>query len=357
MSHDYHQHDASVSQAAQVGGGEIKRETSTYMTDKDAEKLCTLFADGLDAGVGYARILDFMDRQKLDPKLIKRLRHSVLEMGDRLGEAFARFGILDGPTRKLILVAEEQGTLPRTFKEQAKFYARRYKRRKRGVGAMVYPVIIFCLGVFVFANNVGQVQDLALSKDTWAEMKDLGLEAAILSAVFSAVCWFLGYLFLNMPVDSGIRALFGRLWYAVPFFSRGTQLQSVANFCRYLEQSLNAGMDVYRSIDLAAEASGNPSFIKYAPRAADVVEQGYPLDAAFREIREMPEEVLDYIGIGEETGRIDEQLRFLTKRYDELAAEASEKALEYFTNIVIFTVIIGTLITAFMSVIGLFTLF
>ena len=122
MSYDPHDYDASISRAVQVGPQEIRRETSTYMTDRDAEKMCTLFADGLDAGVGYARILDFMDRQKLDPKLIARLRHAVLETGDRLGEAFARFGILDGPSRKLILVAEEQGTLPQTFKENRGLY-------------------------------------------------------------------------------------------------------------------------------------------------------------------------------------------------------------------------------------------
>lgn len=357
MSQDYYDNDASVSEIAQVAPRAVVREQSTYMTDQDAQKVCTLFGDGLSAGIGYARILDFMERQKLDKKMIQRMRYSVLELGDRLGEAFARFGILDGPTRKLILVAEEQGTLPRTFKEQAKFYGKRYKRRKKGVSAMVYPVIIACLGLFYFVPNIKHIKQVTLAHDTWQILRQMGIHSTIISAIFCVVCWFLGYAFLNMPVDSGIRAFFGRLWYAIPFFSKGSHLQSVANFCRYLEQSINAGMDVYRSLDLAAEASGNPAFIKYAPRAARLLEEGYPLDAAFREIKEMPEDVLDYVGIGEQSGRIDEQLRFLTTHYDELAEEASEKALLYFTNIVIFAVIIGTLIAAFTSVISIFKIF
>lgn len=357
MSHDYYDYDASISQAAQVGQPPpraVRREQSTWMTDRDAEKMCTLFADGLSAGIGYSRILDFMERQKLDIKLIDRLRLAVLEHGDQLGEAFARFGVLDGPSRKLILVAEEQGTLPQTFKEQAKFFGRRYARRKRGVYAMVYPLIIICLGVFFFASNIHAVMDVTFASDTWDQITDLGIRSAIKSVVFIIFSAFSGYLFLNMPVDSSFRAMAGRVWFAVPLFSGAARQQSVANFCRYLQQSVNAGMDVYRSIDLAADASGNPGFIQSAPRVMHLLEEGYPLDTAFREIRGMPDEVLDYIGIGEETGRLDEQLRFLTTRYDELANETSERTLNYFTNLVIMTVIIGVLITAFTSVIGIF---
>ena len=324
------------------------------MTDLDAEKMCTLFADGLSAGIGYSRILDFMERQKLDARLIDRLRLSVLEHGDQLGDAFTRYGVLDEPSRKLILVAEEQGTLPQTFKEQAQFFGRRYERRKKGVYAMVYPVIIICLGVFVFAQNIGQIMEVTFAHDTWARVKDMGIRSVIQSAIFVMVSALSGYGFLNMPVDSSIRALAGRLWFAVPFFSGAARAQSVANFCRYLQQSVNAGMDVYRSIDLAAEASGHPSFIACAPRAMHLLEEGYPLDAAFRELKGMPEEVLDYVGIGEETGRLDEQLKFLTGRYDKIAEEVSERTRTYFTNMVIFTVIVGTLVTAFISVIGVF---
>ncbi len=357
MSHDYYDYSASVSQASQVGQEPpraVRRESSTWMTDRDAEKMCTLFADGLSAGIGYSRILDFMERQRLDAKLIDRLRLSVLEHGDQLGEAFARFGVLDGPSRKLILVAEEQGTLPQTFKEQSNFYGRRYKRRKKGVYAMIYPIIIICLGVFFFAQNIHVVFDVTFASDGWDQLIKLGIRAAIKSVIFAMAAGFSGYLFLNMPVDSTLRSIAGRVWFSVPFFSGATRQQAVANFCRYLQQSVNAGMDVYRSIDLAADASGHPSFMASAPRVMALLEEGYPLDTAFRELKGMPQEVLDYIGIGEETGRLDEQLRFLTERYDELANETSERTLIYFTNIIIFTVIVTVLIVAFTSVIGIF---
>lgn len=358
MSYDYYEYDPSLSQSAQMSGPlqprEVRRESSTWMTDRDSEKVCTLFADGLAAGIGYARILDFMERQRIERKLVDRLRVSVLDHGDQLGEAFARFGVLDEPSRKLVLVAEEQGTLPQTFKEQSKYFGRRYARRRRGVFAMVYPVIIICLGIFVFADNIGDVMEVATAIDTWDVVFELFLKSLIKSLLFCLVMGLSGYAFLNMPVDSPVRSAAARLWYSVPFFSAATKQQSVANFCRYLQQSVNAGMDVYRSIDLAADASGNPSFIASAPRGMALLEEGYPLDTAFREIRGMPQDVLDYVGIGEETGRLDEQLRFLTERYDTLANETSERVMTYFTNIVIIVVIIYTLVSAFASVIGLF---
>ena len=344
-----HDHDASLSMNAQVGGAggggqqrAVVREQSTYMTDQDAEKLCSLFADGLSAGIGYARILDFMERQKLDPKMIQRMRYSVLELGDRLGEAFARFGILDAASRKLILVAEDQGVLPDTFKEQAKFFGRRLKRRKNFAYSLVEPAVMFCLGAFAFRNVFSNIIELTFAKDMWPLIQDILIRTGIQSTIFCVVGGFGIYAWLHMPVESSLRESAGRLLYSLPIGSKPARLQAVANFCRYFRQSINAGMDVYRSLDLAAEASNSPRFMRDVPKAIAVLESGYPMDAALRAMKDMPQEVLDYVGIGEETGRLDNQLEFLTERYDELSDEAARRqtiARMYFLRFLFIVVI------------------
>lgn len=329
MSPDIYDYDASISEAAQVGDGPkaVIREQSTYMTDRDAEKMCALFADGLDAGIGYARILDFIERQKLDAKMVQRMRHAVLELGDRLGESFARFGILDAASRKLILVAEEQGALPETFKEQSRYFGRRYERRKAFAYSLAEPMILVCLGFFYFRNIFSKIVEATFAPDTWGIMKDAALIATMETGIFCAVTLLLIYAWLNMPVDSSIREAFARIWYQLPFVSKPQRLQAVANFCRYFRQSVRAGMDVHRSLDLAAEASNSPTFMRDVDKAIGVLEAGYPMDQAFSAFKDMPQEVVDYVGIGEETGRIDNQLDFLAKRYDKLTDEASERQM------------------------------
>lgn len=326
-------------------GGAVVREMSTYMTDRDAEKMCQLFADGLRSGVGYARILDFMERQHIDTKMTARLRTAVLEYGDRLGEAFARFGVLDAPTRKLVLVAEEQGSLPATFTEQAKIYGARYKRKRRIVLAMIEPLFMICLGVFFFRNLFNSLL-FADSGDFGATLFQMLGKSGIQSAILSLFSAGLAYTWINLPVDSAFRDASGRLWYRLPFISTGMRHQCVANFARFLRQSMSSGMDIFRSIELAAEASNSPWLMETVDKARAVLEDGYPLDTAMRQLRGLPDEFIDYVAIGEETGRLEENLLFLAERYDAKADEAYEMALQTFIYILRFLLVIGIMIFA-----------
>lgn len=304
----------------------VVRELSTYMTDADSEKFCRLFADGLRSGVGYARIFDFMERQKLDSKMTARLRVAVLEHGDKLGEAFARFGILDAPTRKLVLVGEEQGALPDTFREQAKMFGERVRRKKLVVVAFVELVVFLCLGLFALKNVLGVVHELAMAPD-WSPLWPALIKSGIQSTIFGAFYAGIAYLWVNLPADSSFREAAGRVWFRIPVLSRPSRLQSTSNLARYYRQSVRSGMDVFRSLELSVEATNNPSYMETLDKAYAALEEGYPLDVAFRQIKTLPEEFSDYIGIGEETGRLDENLQFLADRYATLAEEAFERLM------------------------------
>lgn len=329
----------------------VVRELSTYMTDADSEKFCRLFADGLRSGVGYARIFDFMERQKLDSKMTARLRVAVLEKGDKLGEAFARFGILDAPTRKLVLVGEEQGALPDTFREQAKMFGERVRRKKMVVVAFVELVLFLCLGLFFLRNVLGVVIELATSPD-WGPLFPALMKSGIQSTIFFLFYGGIAYLWVNLPADSSFREAAGRVWFRMPLFSQPSRLQSTSNLARYFRQSVRSGMDIFRSLELSVEATNNPAYMETLDKSFSALEEGYPLDVAFRQLKTLPEEFSDYVGIGEETGRLDENLQFLGDRYATLAQEAFERlmaAVMYFARfsfiilIMIYVVFAGVL--------------
>lgn len=345
----YDYYDAPVSEESQVYAKKpLTKERSTYMTDLDAEKMCKLFADGLDAGIGYARIFDFMERQKLDQSLVDRLRYAVLELGDQLGEAFTRLGILDGVSRKVILVAEEQGELVRTFREQSRMYGERYRRRKQLAFSLVEPAIMICLAI-IFRRIMGKVQEAAMSPDMWGVLTPEFITGGIESGVLMMVLGFIAYAWLNAPVDSGVRSSMGRIVFMIPVVSTPARQTSVANYCRYLGQSIRAGMDMFRSIELAAEGSNNPQILGTVDRVISAMEAGYPLEQALSVSRGLPQEVVDYVGIGEETGKLEENLDFMQKRYDELAAESFKRAMAATVYILRFLFIILIFVLAVFS--------
>ncbi len=321
----------------------IVREYSTYITDQDASKMCQLFADGLETGAGYARIFDFMERQKLDAKMVARLRYAVLDQGDQLGEAFARLGLLDAPARKLVLVAEEQAALPQTFKQLGRIYSHRLKQKKRVFFGMVEVFILVLLGGIIFPSVfiAGMQADAKEVKGAIMEALYIG---ALQSLTAASIVGILFYVWINLPVEFSARSAIRGIWIRLPIISTASRLSSVSTFCRYFKQSLTSGLDMYRSVELAAEAADSPFIYGRTAQALDAIEAGYPLDSAMGTIPGLPEEVCQHIGIGEETGRLEERLEYLTEKYDELSVEAFDRtiaAVVYLARITLIVVIIG----------------
>lgn len=347
-------HDApvgNVSQDPATAEDAIVRESSTYMTDPEAEKFCHTFADGLESGIGYARILDILQRQGFDKKTTSRLREALLERGDRLAGALARFGLLDPSARKLVLVAEQQGALPETFLQLSVIYGKRYKRKKAFLTSLVEPLVLVCLGAIVFRNIIGgNIVELTFASDTTAQMVDILIMSGIESAIFGLLCFSVAYAWLNLPVDFAARAVFMRVWLRIPFVSTPGRLYSISLFCDYLKQSIESGMTVHQGLELAAEACNHPAIFDNYELARERIQQGYSLARSLHAIRSLPAEVLEQVDIGEEAGRLDERLQKLAADFDEKAQVSFENWMGVYVWIMRYTIIVLVIGGIFFSI-------
>lgn len=356
MAGDPHAYDAPNSRAPQDHDGPdpLIREGSTYLSDPEAEKFCQTFADGLESGIGYSRILDILARQSFERKTIDRLREALLERGDVLAGAFARYGILDPSARKLILVADEQGVLPETFEQLSIIYGKRYKRKKAFVMALIEPLILIALGLIVFRNLLSDgFVKMAFSDNVVEQIVDIAIVSAIESAILGLVCFFLSYVWLNLPVDFAPRDLVARIWLRIPVVSDPGRLSSLSLFCRYLQQSIAGGMTVFQGIELAAEASNHPGILGSSEHAQQLIKEGHTLAESLSVIRALPAEVLENVDIGEASGRLDERLEYLADRYDEKSVESFKNRMALYTTLARYSVVILVVITVFMTIMKL----
>ena len=335
---------------------EVVRERSTYLTDAEAATFCTMFGDGLESGMSYARIIDMLERQDYDAKLTGSMRTAILEEGNGLGAAFTRFGLLDPTARKLITIAEQQGRLPSTFKELGTYYNKRQKRRKALVSSFVEPCLLIALGM-ILARNIlgGDLTAIAQSTDVIANLKPIFIQSGIEIGIFGTLAFFIGFAYLNLPVDMKLRSLAHRLWltFPLPMVNSAGRLQSLATFCHYTQKSITSGLTVHRALSLAAEASNNPNIERRIPVAQEAIESGKMLAASLRESKALPDEAIDYIDVGEEAGRLEERLQDLSRRYEEEANESFERTMKAAVYITRLLVVIMVIVTAMMSVGGL----
>lgn len=332
------------------GSDALVREGSTYLTDLDSEKFCQTFADGLESGIGYARVLDILGRQGFDKKTIGRLRRALLERGDNLAGALARYGILDPAARKLILVADQQGVLPQTFQQLSAIYGTRYKRKREFVTALVEPMILVALGMIVFRNLIGSgLTELTFAHDTTQRIINIGIQSAIESAIFGLTCFSVAFVWLNLPVDFAPRDIFSRIWLRLPLVSDPGRLMSISTFCRYLQQAIAGGMTVYQGLELASEASNHPGILRTMPRAQARLEEGHTLAKALYEIKALPVEVLENVDIGEESGRLDERLSFLAERYATRSLDAFRNRMNTYIALSRYGIIILVIVMIFVA--------
>ena len=326
------------------GTSAVVRESRTYMTDPQAEQLCQVFAEGLGSGIGYARIFSMLERNGLDDKIADRLRDAVLEKGDMLGEAFARYGILDPTARKLTLVAERQGKLPETFEQLAEIYGLRHKRKKSVIFSLVEPLILIALGGIVFGNLLTSgLVEIAMADDLGARLTDVFLQAGIQTALF-ALGWFsVFFTWMNLPVDFAPRDYFSRLWLRFPVLSEPKRLFSISLFCRYLKQSISSGINVHRGLELASEAANHPKLLTEIDRAKQRLKQGDSLAESLFGAETLPDDVVENIEIGEESGRLEERLEYLSDKYYERATERFDRQMTTLMWIVRYAIVVFVL--------------
>ena len=282
--------------------GPVVREQNTYMTDRQAEQLCQVFSEGLGSGIGYSRIFGMLERNGLDQKLVDRLREAVLEKGDQLGEAFARYGVLDPTARKLALVAEQQGQLPETFSQLAEIYGLRHKRKKDFIYSMVEPFILIALGIVLGNILTSNLVEITMSEQTWGKLSGVFIQAGIQTAFFGLASFSVFFSWLNLPVDFAPRDYFSRLWLRFPVISEPKRLFSIALFCRYLKQSISSGIDIYRSLELASEASNNMKLLQEVDASREKLKEGSSLAEALFSAQMIPDDVIERSRGGSRSG-------------------------------------------------------
>ncbi len=329
----------------------VVREASTYLTDSEAAALCTVFADGLESGMGYGRIIELLERQDYSKTAVKRLRTAIHEEGDMLGEALARFGLLDPTARKLVLVAEQQGTLPDTFRDLATHYKERHDHRKQLLLSFVEPGILMALGLVVALNLVtSDLRAIAESTDVWDELKPIFLQSLFEIGIFGCLVLLMAMAYLHLPVDMKLRNAARRLWLSLPLgLNRASRLAAIGAFFRYIQQSISSGLTVHRGLELAAEASNYPSIERSIAQAQRAIEEGETLTFALRQCKAIPPEAIDYVEVGEESGNLEERLCALGDRYHDQAQESFERTMSgflYVLRMVIIVIVIGALLIA-----------
>ena len=296
----------------------------------------------IEATIPMVRALRMLGKHTKNPsfKNIIEQVSSDVDNGSKLSQALARHpAAFDQLFIHMVRSGETTGRLDRVLEYLAEQKEKDYALRSRIRGAMVYPAFIVSVMVVI-----GIIMMVFVVPRLTAIIEQSGGDLPLATQILTATSGFIvGYwwlvLLLGMVAGVGyglyIRTANGRytvdyLKIKLPIVGPLYQKVAMARFAISFSNLLSSGVPVTKALSIVGDIVGNRVYHDIIQRAIVQVEAGNPIAAEFNQTEVIPPIVPQMISVGEETGRLDEILKKLSRFY----TREVESALAALTSII-----------------------
>ncbi|MBC19710.1 MAG: hypothetical protein CMJ74_05560 [Planctomycetaceae bacterium] len=265
---------------------------------------------------------------------------SSLSRGDSLTDALAehrdRFPAL---FLQMVEIGEAAGKLPAVFGRLAAHYENRIRLRRLFVAGITWPMMQFFAAIFIVGFLIWILDAIAQTRGPAAyDILGIGLTGShgLLIYVLLWVGIFSLTILLFFLIRHGFfqNTLLERAIFRLPVLGSCLSTICLARFSWTLGLLLESGMDVRRVVPYAFSATGSQFFMQYQVRVSSALQQGEELSVALLSTGIFPNDFLDPLQVGEQTGRLDESMLRLAEHYE----ERSRRAIAVITKIITFFV-------------------
>ncbi|MEE8185952.1 MAG: type II secretion system F family protein [Thermodesulfobacteriota bacterium] len=301
----------------------------TYITQQDlivfSRQLATLFG----AGIPLTRALSTLESQATNQKfaeIIKNIRGEV-EGGSTLANAMSKQQKVFGELYIGMIEAGEAGGILESVLERLAFMLEKtHENRSKVRSATLYPKIV--VGAIILAATfllwfvIPKFSNLYGSFNVALPLPTRVLIA--FSNIFQSY-WYLALLsiiavyFVVKFYKSTERGRYNwdRLTLIIPIFGPLILKSIMSRFARTLGSLYKSGMPILQSMDIVSRGVENTVITKSIKKIEEDVKAGMSLSEPMTNTRLFPPLVIQMVGVGEETGALDEMLEKVAQYYDQ----------------------------------------
>jgi type IV pilus assembly protein PilC len=335
-----------------LGGARITLST------KDIAILCRQLSSMLTSGVTLVKALNilYLQMEKKNIKeCIKRLYESV-QKGDQFSEGIRKqTGVFPEIMISMVEAGEASGKLDQVVTKLAEQFEKDVKLKAKMKSAMTYPIILMVMAIGVVLILVTQVLPIFIGM-----FADSSLELPVPTKILIAFSDILrGYWYL---IIFGIAALVLvikiytasekgiKKWHAVqlklPVVRDLVVKVSAVRFTRTLSTLLSSGMSLLQALEIVNKVVGNRVITEGLNTTKEDIRKGMNLSQSLRRVSALPPMVYSMVGIGEESGTIEEMLEKCAEYYDDEVENAIQKMVTLMepVMIVFMGVVVGFII-------------
>ncbi len=340
---------------------DINITIGTGVNVKDIVVFTRQFATMIDAGLPLVQALDILSTQA-DNKAFGKILGDVkvrVEGGSTFSDALkAHPKVFDDLFVNLIAAGEVAGILDTIMQRLASHIEKEQKLARKIKGAMVYPAVLLTVSIAVLVILLWKV--IPVFENMFKDMGQ-GSLPPLTQFVIDASRWTvanihwvgLGIVITIVSFQTfrrtyrGKRILHGILL-KLPIVGNVARKGVVARFTRTFGTLLSSGVPILDAMEIVAKTAGNLVIEEAVLEVRDRVAEGKDVATPLMQTRVFPPMVVQMIGVGEQTGAMDQMLQKIADFYeDEVdAAVAAMTAAMEPMMIVILGGMIGTILIA-----------
>jgi type IV pilus assembly protein PilC len=285
------------------------------------------FATMINSGLTVSKSLQISSEQTTSPNFRKILNEIIREVdaGTTLSNAMSKYSsVFDISYTSLVKAGESSGKLDVIMSRIADAYEANRDLKSRLNSAMIYPAIIMVIMFIVITILIVYV----IPKLTEV-FKSLDRELPLITQLLVNLSNFIiSYWYLILLVATSI-ILFLRFYFTtekgrgvrasiilgLPVLGKVIKQTELSSYMRTLSLLVGSGVQLTEALIITSRVSDIPKLSNASIEASKFVEKGNSLSSYLKQNKFFEPIIASMVGIGEETGKIDELLDKVANNY------------------------------------------
>lgn len=325
---------------------------------KDVAIFCKQLHTMLAAGMPLITSLDVLANQADNRTLRATVKAMTIEVqkGEILSSSMKPYPkVFPKLLINMVEAGELTGNLDSVLERMSEHYTKENKINSKIKGAMMYPMILSILAVTMVVFMLTFVMPTFMSMFT-SSGTELPAPTRLLLSISDALqnYW---YIFIGIIVaiivfmrqllktTPGKRA-FDRFKFKIPGLKTPLAKIATSRFTRTLSTLLASGIPIIQALESAATVTNNQVVIDGIGQVTEDIKKGSSLSLLLRKVGVFPPMMISMVGIGEESGALEEMLEKTADFYDEELDSAISRMISILepAMIVVMAVMIGFIV-------------
>ncbi|KPL04432.1 MAG: hypothetical protein AMJ90_01000 [candidate division Zixibacteria bacterium SM23_73_2] len=244
-----------------------------------------------------------------------------------------------------VRAGESGGTLPEILEELADSLEKQDELQSELKQALMYPMMIMCVmsavtGFYAFylmpkmmtlVEELGAPIPFYTRAIQWLVNTIMGIWLPLVVLFVVGIIALLIY----RKTESGAYTL-GYLKLKFPLFGPVMQKSVLCNFSHYLSLLLRSGFGLLPSLDLVKGTIGNKSLVRSIETIQERIKRGESFADSMRGLP-FPGFMITMIGLGEQTGKVAEQLAMVNEYFEKDVRRTTKKVLTIMEPLILVT--------------------